>query len=61
MKKLLIDAKVPRPDRERLLVVADDAGPVWLGGFGPDAARLAAPNAQALELRAVPLLPGDSV
>lgn len=61
VKKLLIDAKVPRPDRERLLVVADDVGPVWLGGFGPDAARLAAPNAQALELRAVPLLPGDSV
>lgn len=57
VKKLLIDAKVPRADRERLPVVADRRGPVWLGGFGPDATRLAAPDAPALELRAVPLAP----
>lgn len=57
VKKLLIDAKVPRADRERLPVVADRTGPVWLGGFGPDAIRLAAPGAPALELRAVPLAP----
>ena len=57
VKKLLIDAKVPRADRERLPVVADRRGPVWLGGFGPDATRLAAPGAPALELRAVPLPP----
>lgn len=57
VKKLLIEAKVPRLDRERLPVVADGAGPVWLGGFGPDAPRLAAPGAPALELRAVPLAP----
>lgn len=57
VKKLLIDAKVPRPDRERLPVVADRRGPVWLGGFGPDAPRLAAPGTPALELRAVPLAP----
>lgn len=57
VKKLLIDAKVPRADRERLPVVADRRGPVWLGGFGPDATRLAAPGAPALELRAVPLAP----
>ena len=57
VKKLLIDAKVPRPDRERLPVVADAAGPVWLAGFGPHAPRLAAPGAPALELRAVPLAP----
>ena len=57
VKKLLIDAKVPRVDREKLPVVADAAGPVWLAGFGPDAPRLAAPGAPALELRAVPLAP----
>lgn len=57
VKKLLIDAKVPRVDREKLPVVADAAGPVWLGGFGPHAPRLAAPGAPALELRAVPLAP----
>ena len=57
VKKLLIDAKVPRADRERLPVVAGRRGPVWLGGFGPDATRLAAPGAPALELRAVPLAP----
>ena len=57
VKKLLIDAKVPRADREKLPVVADAAGPVWLAGFGPDAPRLAAPGAPALELRAVPLAP----
>ena len=57
VKKLLIDAKVPRADRERLPVVADRRGPVWLGGFGPDAPRLAAPGAPALELRAVPIAP----
>lgn len=57
VKKLLIEAKVPRLDREKLPVVADGAGPVWLGGFGPDAPHLAAPGAPALELRAVPLAP----
>ena len=57
VKKLLIDAKVPRPHRERLPVVADRRGPVWLGGFGPDAPRLAAPGTPALELRAVPIAP----
>ena len=57
VKKLLIDAKVPRADREKLPVVADAAGPVWLAGFGPHAPRLAAPGAPALELRAVPLAP----
>ena len=57
VKKLLIDAKVPRADRERLPVVADRRGPVWLGGFRPDVPRLAIPGAPALELRAVPLAP----
>lgn len=55
IKKLLIDAKVPRRDREDLPVAADETGPVWLAGFGPDAPRLAAPGAPALELRAIPL------
>ena len=38
-----------------ILLAADETGPVWLAGFGPDAPRLAAPGAPALELRAIPL------
>ena len=59
VKKLLIDAKVPRLERGRLPLIADRRGPVWLAGFGPDVSRLAAPGAAALELRAVPPAPMD--
>ena len=43
----------PHKSVKKLLIDAK----VWLGGFGPDATRLAAPGAPALELRAVPLAP----
>ena len=53
MKKLLIDGRVPRRVRERVPILADEAGVVWLGGFGPHQDRLAAPGAEALEITAV--------
>ena len=53
VKKLLIDGKVPRRLRERVPVLADGAGVVWLGGFGPHRDRLAAPGVEALEVAAV--------
>ena len=57
VKRLYIDAKVPRLDRGRLPLVADRKGPVWLAGFGPDTSRLSTPGTAALELRAVPIAP----
>ena len=57
VKRLFIDAKVPRLDRGRLPLVADRKGPVWLAGFGPDTSRLSTPGTAALELRAVPIAP----
>ena len=53
VKKLLIDSRVPRRVRERVPILADEAGVVWLGGFGPHQDRLAAPGAEALEITAV--------
>ena len=53
VKKLLIDGRVPRRVRERVPILADEAGVVWLGGFGPHQDRLAAPGAEALEITAV--------
>ena len=54
MKKLLIDGRVPRRVRERVPILADEAGVVWLGGFGPHQDRLAAPGAEALEIHRRP-------
>ncbi|MDR1629453.1 MAG: tRNA lysidine(34) synthetase TilS [Oscillospiraceae bacterium] len=34
LKKLLNEAKMPAPEREELVILADDAGIVWLEGFG---------------------------
>ena len=54
VKKLLIDAKVPRRVRERVPLLADGAGAVlWAGGFGPHRDHLAAPGGEALEIQAV--------
>lgn len=50
VKKLLIDAKIPRHRRDRIPLLTDDEGPVWLAGFGPDTAHLAPPGASALEI-----------
>lgn len=52
VKKWLIDGKVPRRFRERIPLLADGAGPVWMAGLGPESARLAAPGAPALEIHA---------
>ncbi len=53
IKKLLIDEKVPRRERERIPILADGGGVVAAAGFGPDRNRLAAPGepAYAITLR----------
>lgn len=35
LKKLLNEARVPLPQRGRLLLLCDEQGPCWLEGFGP--------------------------
>jgi tRNA(Ile)-lysidine synthase len=50
LKKLLIDEKVPRRERERIPVLADEAGVIAVAGFGPDSRRLARPGEAAYEL-----------
>ena len=50
LKKLFIDARVPRLERETWPVLADAGGLVYIPGFGPDAARLAAPGEKAVEI-----------
>lgn len=47
VKKLLIDAKVPRRIREQIPVLADGDGAAALAGFGPERSRLAAPGEDA--------------
>ena len=50
VKKLLIDHKFPRRDRDRLPVLADEGGVVALAGFGPEVRRLAQPGEDAYEI-----------
>ncbi|WP_302496243.1 tRNA lysidine(34) synthetase TilS, partial [uncultured Flavonifractor sp.] len=50
VKKLLIDAKVPRRERERIPVLADGRGVAAVAGFGPDQSRLALPGQPAYEV-----------
>lgn len=50
LKKLMIDEKTPRRLRERIPVLADEAGVVAVAGFGPARDRLAAPGTAALAL-----------
>lgn len=59
LKKLMIDAKIPRLDRERYPVLADEEGVLFLPGFGPAASRLAAPGEPAWEVAAVPASPAQ--
>ena len=47
VKKLFIDEKVPRRERERIPVLADRGGVVAVAGFGPDQSRVAAPGEPA--------------
>lgn len=35
IKKLLIDRKIPLAARQRLVILADKEGPLWVEGFGP--------------------------
>lgn len=50
LKKLFIDAHVPRLERGTWPVLADAGGPLYIPGFGPDAAHLAAPGERAVEI-----------
>lgn len=50
VKKLFIDEKVPRRERERIPILADGGGVVAVAGFGPDKNRLAAPGEPAYAL-----------
>ncbi|MCD7927549.1 MAG: tRNA lysidine(34) synthetase TilS [Oscillospiraceae bacterium] len=51
LKKLLIEARLPAGRRERLPILADEAGVLAAAGFGPQEARLAKPGQAALEIR----------
>ena len=44
LKKLLNEAKIPPERRNSLAVLADEAGVLWVEGFGCDV-RAAVPNA----------------
>lgn len=50
VKKLFIDEKVPRRDRDRVPVLADGAGVLAVAGFGADQSRLAQPGQPAYAL-----------
>lgn len=50
VKRLLIDAKVPRELRQQLPVLADDNGLVALAGFGPEESRLAMPGCDSFHI-----------
>lgn len=52
VKKLLIEGRVPRRHRDRVPILADEAGVIWLGGFGPHQDRLSLPGAPSLEITA---------
>ncbi len=50
LKKLMIEEKIPRRDRECVPVLADEAGLIAVAGLGPERTRLAKPGEQALAL-----------
>ncbi|MFQ7453252.1 MAG: tRNA lysidine(34) synthetase TilS [Flavonifractor plautii] len=50
LKKLFIDEKVPRRERERIPVLADGRGVAAVAGFGPEQSRTAVPGQAAYEL-----------
>ena len=50
VKKLFIDEKVPRRQRERVPVLTDSQGVAAVAGFGPDKSRLARPGQPSYEL-----------
>lgn len=50
LKKLFIDCKIPAGERNRIPVLADDEGVLWVYGFGPNLDRVAQ-ELPAVELR----------
>ncbi|WP_297211736.1 tRNA lysidine(34) synthetase TilS [uncultured Flavonifractor sp.] len=50
IKKLFIEEKLPRRERELVPILADDRGVLAAAGFGPDKSRLARPGQDAYEL-----------
>jgi len=50
LKKLMIEEKIPRRDRERIPVLADGKGVLFVTGFGADRSRLALPGDRAYEI-----------
>ena len=48
LKKLFIDKKIPSDQRDRIPVIADDTGVVWVMGIGPDQDRLSDPQWEIL-------------
>lgn len=50
LKKLMIEHKIPRRDRERIPVLADEQGVLAVAGFGPNRVRMASPGQQAWEV-----------
>ncbi len=54
LKKLFIDAKVPRRERERVPVLADESAVLAVAGFGPSQSHLAGPGELALEITIIP-------
>jgi tRNA(Ile)-lysidine synthase len=56
LKQLLIDAKVPRWDRDRLPLVEAEGSIVWVGGLRRGAQAAVTPDSrEILELRLQPL------
>lgn len=50
IKKLFIDEKIPRQEREQIPLLCDEAGVIAVAGFGPDRSRLAQAGEAAYEL-----------
>lgn len=50
VKKLLVDARIPRRERDLLPLLADGRGVAAAAGFGPDRSRAAQPGEDAWEL-----------
>ena len=51
LKKWMIEQKIPRRDRERIPVLADERGVLAVAGLGPHRARMAEPGQPAWEVR----------
>ena len=50
LKKLMIEEKIPRRNREQIPVLADDEAVLAVAGLGPERSRLASPGQMALAL-----------